>query len=97
MHTVCVFSFSPHFPVNAKSSLKRLAIRPGPEIVKLFPCSTQLSTKFILLITIVGIIVGILTLISMINTMFEKLKARIFFICRYFSFYEQLKIHAQLS
>ena len=42
-------------------------------------------------------IVGILILISLINTIFEILKARNFFICRYFSFYEQLKVSAQLS
>ena len=95
----------------------------GPEVIKLFSCSTQLSMKFILLInvkmpTIVGIsifismintefillinakmstIVGILTFISMINTTSERLKARNFFICRYFRFYEKLKFHAQLS
>ena len=34
-------------------------------------------------------IVGILTFISMINTISERLKARNFFICLYFSFYEQ--------
>ena len=94
----------------------------SPGVIKLFPCSTQLSTNFILLInvkipTIVGIftcismintfilfinvvmptIVGILTFISMINTTSEIIKARNFFICRYFSFYEQLKFRAQLS
>ena len=42
-------------------------------------------------------IVGILTFISMINTTSERLKARNFFICRYFSVYMQLKFHAQLS
>ena len=42
-------------------------------------------------------IVGILTFISMINTTAERLKARNFFICRYFSIYEQLKFRAQLS
>ena len=42
-------------------------------------------------------IVGILTFISMINTASERLKAINFFICRYFSFYEQLKFRAQLS
>ena len=41
--------------------------------------------------------VGILTFISMINTTSKRLKARKFFICRYFSFYEQLKFRAQLS
>ena len=42
-------------------------------------------------------IVCILTFISMINTTSERLKAINFFICRYFSFYEQLKFRAQLS
>ena len=42
-------------------------------------------------------IVGILTFISIINTTSERLKARSFFFCRYFSFYEQLKFHAQLN
>ena len=42
-------------------------------------------------------IVGILKFISMINTTSERLKVRNFFICWYFSFYEQLKFHAQLS
>ena len=42
-------------------------------------------------------IVGILTFISIINTTSERFKARNLFIRRYFSFYEQLKFHAQLS
>ena len=42
-------------------------------------------------------VVSILILISMINTTSERLKARNFFICRYFSFYEQLKFCAQLK
>ena len=72
-------------------------IIPGLEVLKLSSCSTQLSTKFILLINVkMPTIVSILTFISMINTS-ERLKARNFFICRYFSFYEQLKFHAQLS
>ena len=41
--------------------------------------------------------VGILTVISMINTTSERLKARNFFICPYFRFYEQLKFRAQLG
>ena len=45
--------------------------------IKLFPCLTQLSTKFILLINVkMPTIVGILTFISMINTTSERLKAR---------------------
>ena len=70
----------------------------GPEVIKKFACSTQLSKKFILLINVkMPTIVGILIFISMINTTSERLKARSFFICRYLSFYEQLKFRAQLS
>ena len=73
-------------------------LQSGPEVIKLFPCSTQLSTKFILLINVkIPTIVGILSFISMINTTSERLKARNFFNCRYFNFYEQLKFRAQLS
>ena len=42
-------------------------------------------------------IVGILTFISMINTTSERVNAKNFFSCRYFSFYEQLKFRTQLS
>ena len=70
-----------------------------PEVVKLFSCSTQLSTKFILLInvkmpTIVGILtfisrifVGILTFISRINTTSESSKARKISVFHHFSFF----------
>ena len=59
--------------------------------------TTQLSTKFILLINVkMPTIVDILTFISMINTTSERHKASNFFFCRYFSFYEQLKFRAQL-
>ena len=55
------------------------------------------KTKFILLINVkMPTVVGILTFISMINTS-ERFKANNFIICQYFSFYEQLKFHAQLS
>ena len=58
----------------------------GPEVIKLFPFSTQLSMKFILLIYVeMPTFVGILTYISMINTTSERLKARNFFICWSFS------------
>ena len=47
------------------------------------------KTKFIMLINVkMPTIVGILTIISMINTTSERLKARNFFICRHFSFYD---------
>ena len=74
------------------SCYKRLA--PGPEVIKLFSCSTQLSTKFIQLINAK---MPTITFISMINTLSERLKASNFFICRYFSFYERLKFRAHLS
>ena len=72
--------------------------RPGPEVIQLFSSSNQLSMKFILVINVkMPTIVGILTFISMMNTTSERLEARNFYICRYFSFYEQLKFCAQLS
>ena len=68
-----------------------------PQGYKLFSCSTQLNTKFILLINVkMQTIVGVLTFISMINTTSERINARNF-ISQYFNFYEQLKIYAQLS
>ena len=71
-------------------------MKPGPEVLNFF--STQLSMKFILLINVkMPTIVGILTFISRINTLSERLKARNIYIFQNFSFYEQLKFHAQLS
>ena len=68
------------------------------KVIKLFPCSTQLSTEFILLINVkMPTFVCILTFMRMINTTSDRLKARNFFICWYFSFYGQLKFRAQLS
>ena len=65
------------------------------EVIKLFSSSSQLSTKFILFINVkMQTIVGILTFISMINTIYERLKERYIFIL---SFYKQLKCRAQLS
>ena len=77
---------------------KSLNTISDPKVIKLFSYSTQLSMKFILLINVkMSTIDGILTFISMINATYERLKARNFFICRYFSFYEQLKFRAWLS
>ena len=71
---------------------------PGPEVIQFLPCSTQLSTEFILLINVkMPTIVGILTFISMISKTSERFKARRFFNCRYFSFYEESKFRAVLS
>ena len=47
----------------------------GPKVIQLFPCSTQLSKKFILLINVkMPTIVGILKFISEINTTSERLR-----------------------
>ena len=49
---------------------QNLIIRPGPEVIKLFSCSTQLSMKFFLLIDVkMPTIVGILTFMSRKNSL----------------------------
>ena len=54
---------------------------PGPEVIKLFPCSTQLSMKVFLLINVkMPTIVGILTFMSGKNSilgLYEPKKSRI--------------------
>ena len=72
-------------------------VKPGPEVIKLFPCSSQLCMKSILLRNVKMPKIGILTIISWINTTSERLKARNVFICRFINFYEQLKFRAWLS
>ena len=65
---------------------------------KTFSMLNSAEHEIILLINVkMPTIVGILTFMSMMNTTFEGLKVRNFFICQYFSFYEQLKFCAQLS
>ena len=49
----------------------------GPEVIKPFPCSTQLSTKCILLINV--------KMPTIDNTTSERRKLRNIFICRYFN------------
>ena len=65
-----LFHLNPKF--QASSLLLRLyrpvCVRPGPEVIKLFSCSTQLRLKFILLINVkMPRTVGILTFMSRIN------------------------------
>ena len=73
------------------NNLKNLCFHPGPEIIELFSCSTQLSMKFILLINVkMPTIVGILTFISMIKA------RKFFFFFQQCTFYE-IKFHTQLS
>ena len=88
------FTKMEHFTPHARAA----QITTGPEVIKLFSCSIQLSMKVIMLINVkMPTIVGISTVIIMINTTSERLKAIRFFIYRYFGFYEQLKFCAQLS
>ena len=78
--------------------LKTLSIDPRPEVIKLISCSTQLSLKFILLINVkMPTVVGILTFMSRINYQILKYKPEFSTHFDYFSIYEQLKFHAQLS
>ena len=50
---------------------------PGPKVIKLCSCSSQLSMKFTMLTNVkMPRIVDILTSINMINTISESLKAR---------------------
>ena len=61
--------------VNGSGNVTITDYRPSPEI--LFSCSTQLSMKFILLINVkMPTIVGILTIISRINTTSTCLKQK---------------------
>ena len=74
--------FQEHYPsVKKFRSSPFGSVMPGPEVIKLFPCSTQLSMKFFLLINVKKpTVVDILTFISMINTTSKRLTARNFFI-----------------
>ena len=76
------------------SGLPGIWLAPGLEVIKLFSCSTQLSTKFILPINVKMSTIGILTFISIISTTSERLKASSVFNCRYFTVYWRLKFHA---
>ena len=70
----------------------------GLKAIKQFFMLSKMSFKFIMLINVaMPTIVGNLTFSNMINTPYESLKARKFFIFQHFSFYEKLKFHAQLS
>ena len=55
-------------PCCEKTCLQGFLVRPSPEVIKHFSCSTQLSMNYILLINLqMPTIVGILTFISRIN------------------------------
>ena len=58
----CLQTYSKYLSASA-DLFKVSMIRPGPEVIKLFSCSTQLSMKFFLLIN-----VGILTFMNRKNS-----------------------------
>ena len=83
---------------EAQVTNDNLGFRPGPEVIKLFSCSAQLRLKFILLINVkMPTIVGILTFISRIKYRHWSSKLSVSIYLGYFSIYEQLKFHTQLS
>ena len=70
----------------------------GPEVIKLFSCSTQLSMKIFPLINVkMPTIVGILTFMSGKNSIVGLSEHKKCHISWYFYPYEDLKFHAQLS
>ena len=101
------FWFKPERKENVRALPKSVALyvkhqhkqtKPGPKVIKLFSCSTQLNTKFIQLTYVkMPTIVDILTFISMINTTSERLKTRNFFICQYFSFFRAVEISCSVE
>ena len=93
-----LFSGIPSVSNSLDPDQARHFVGPGLEVIKLFSCSTQLSTKFILLINVkMRTIVGILTFICRINSTSENLKARKICVFQDFTFDEQLNFYAQLS
>ena len=84
--------------MDLANGMGEYVLKPSPEVIKHFSCSTQIRMKFIMLINVkMPTMVGILTFMSMINTTSESLKARKVFIFQHVSFYDQLKFHAQWS
>ena len=51
--------------IRKVSGYRHMTVRPGTEVIQLFSCSTQLSTKFVLLINVkMPTIASILTFMS---------------------------------
>ena len=75
-----------------------LVKKPGPEVIKLFSCSTQLSMNFFLLINVkMPTIVGILTFMSGKIAIYANLGLKKAEFLDFFYTYEHLNFHAQLS
>ena len=73
-------------------------VKPGPDVIKLFPSSTRLSIKFFPLINVkMPTIVGILTFMNMKNNIISLAELKKCWIFCDFYTYEHLKFHAQLS
>ena len=82
----------------ACASGKDSKVQPGPEVIKLFSCSAQLSMNFFLLLNVkMPTIVGILTFVSRKNSILGLSESDKRWISWYFYTYENLKFHAQLS
>ena len=78
--------------------MKECTLNTGPEVIKLFSCSTQLRLKFILLIKLkCQPFVGILTFMIGINYCLTGFFPEFSTDFGCFSSYELLKFHAQLS
>ena len=97
-----IWHWTPHFGnetnFSAWNSNFSLGRRPGPEVIKLFSYSTQLSMNFFLLINIkMPSIVGILIFISRINFMLSSVVQEESFNGWYLIFSRQKKFHSQLS
>ena len=73
-------------------------MRPGPEVIKRFSCSTQLSMEFFLLINVkMPTVVGILTFMSRKNSILALYDPENAQFLDIFHTYEHLKFRAQLS
>ena len=71
---------------------------PGPEVIKRFSCSTQLSMEVLLLINVkMPTIVGILTVMSGKNSILGLSEPKKLNFLKFCYTYEHLKFHAQLS
>ena len=78
--------------------MRKISDRTGPEVIKLFSYSTQLSMKFFLLINIkMPTIVGILIFISRKNFMLNSAVQEKSLNWLYLIFHRQNKFHSQLS
>ena len=83
---------------NATEYLNKMKSISGTEVVKTLSCSAQLRLKFILLINVkMPTIVCILTFISRINYCLMGFMPEFSTEFGYFSFYDLLKFHAELS